>query len=249
MWSVEFTLTTSDGVSLAARSFPAVSPVRGVVVLVHGFGSSMSDRSVEGLARVLADHGLEVVTYDSRGHGRSTGSCTLGDVEHRDVAAAAAYASGRRAPLVLVGASMGAVAVLRHSVSSANPLGVVTISSPDTWRLPPTARLALATFLTRTRVGRRVAARRMGVRVSTRWNHPAPPRELVSRLRLPLAIVHGLDDRMIPARAAVDLAAAAGGPVKLSLVPGMGHAFDPSGFDAVVESVGWVVDQLVGVSS
>ena len=58
-----------------------------------------------------------MLTYDARGHGCSDGESTLGDHEQHDVAAAVALARTRTDRVVLVGASMGAVAALRYAVT------------------------------------------------------------------------------------------------------------------------------------
>ncbi len=46
---------------------------------------------------------------------------------------------------------------------------------------------------------------------------------------------------MIPATEAERLAAAASGPLRLDIVPGMRHAFDPRGIPAILASVRWAL--------
>jgi alpha-beta hydrolase superfamily lysophospholipase len=239
------TLVTSDGVDLAARSWLIAGGARAIVVLVHGFSAGKDDRKVVALAEELVARGLDVVSYDGRGHGESGGTCTLGYLEHLDVAAAVAWAAVRSPLTVLVGASMGGVAVLRHAAGAAGGgvAGVVAVSSPAEWRMPLRVRALLTGGLTRTTPGRWVSARRMGVRVHPVWTSPEAPRELAARVTSPLAIVHGHRDRMIPPRAALDLYAGGGGTRRLLLVPGMGHAFDRAGYDAICDAVDWVLEQ------
>jgi alpha-beta hydrolase superfamily lysophospholipase len=64
-------VTTDDGLSLHLRVWPAGTPPRGTVVLVHGLGEHI-DR-YDHVARRLNSLGLVVVGYDHRGHGRSPG--------------------------------------------------------------------------------------------------------------------------------------------------------------------------------
>jgi alpha-beta hydrolase superfamily lysophospholipase len=239
------TLVTSDGVDLAGRSWLLADGARAIVVLVHGFSASKDDRSVVALAQQLLERGLDVVSYDGRGHGASGGTCTLGDLEHLDVAAAVAWARQRSPRVVLVGASMGGVAVLRHAAGAAGAgvAGVVAVSSPAEWRMPLRVRALLTGGLTRTTPGRWVSARRLGVRVHPVWTSPEPPRQLAARVTSPLAIVHGHRDRLIPPRAALDLYAGGGGSRRLLLVPGMGHAFDRAGYGAICDAVDWVLEQ------
>jgi pimeloyl-ACP methyl ester carboxylesterase len=121
------------------------------------------------------------------------------------------------------------------------------VSSPARWRLPRTARAFLAAALTQTRPGRWMLGHHVGVRLASRWTRAEPPVSLAERLRVPLAVVHGAADRMMPASEASFLAAAAGGPHRLVVVPGMGHAFDTIGHDAVAEAVEWVLAHRTAV--
>ena len=121
-----------------------------------------------------------MLSYDSRGHGRSEGQCALGDLESYDIAAAVARAKRTGLDVVLVGASMGAVAALRYAASGDNELaGVVSISAPATWRTPRSAPGALVIGLARTRLGRQIAKHHLHVRIAPTWNAPPFPSELV----------------------------------------------------------------------
>src|SRR5207248_657895 len=145
------------------------------VVLVHGFASSKDHPLVIAAARALRDAGFSVLTYDGRGQGKSEGLCTLGDLERHDVGAAVAFARDHAAAVVVVGASMGAIAVLRHASDDPDLGGVVAVSSPALWRFPRNPRALLAAGLTRTPPGRLLAARWMGVRLAPRWSSAEAP--------------------------------------------------------------------------
>jgi pimeloyl-ACP methyl ester carboxylesterase len=232
---------TTDGVELATREWAASGRARAVVVLVHGFASSKDDRNVVRLAEHLVRRDLDVRAYDARGHGASGGVCTLGDLEARDVAAAVVWAQRPGTPIVLVGASMGGIAVLRHASTGPDVTGLVVVSTPSEWRMPLRIRALVTAGLTRTKPGRWVAARRLRVRIHPVWTAAEPPRVLVSRVRSPLAIVHGVRDLMIPHRAALELHLEGEPDRRLVLVPDMGHAFDPVGHSAIAEAVDWII--------
>jgi alpha-beta hydrolase superfamily lysophospholipase len=233
-------LITDDGLSLAARWWLPEGHEHAAVVLVHGFTASKDDPQVVSVAVALRDEGYAVLSYDARGHGRSGGVCTMGDLERLDVAAAVAAARNRSRLVVTVGASMGAISVLRYAATDRDLAGVVSVSSPALWRLPSNARTIAAAALTRTRAGRRFAARRMRVRISPTWTNAEPPERLAAKLSVPLAVVHGRRDRFISPREARHLAAVAP-RARLLLVPHMRHAFDPPAIPAVREAVGWVL--------
>ncbi len=236
-------MLTSDGVSLEARAWLAGGEPRASVVLAHGFSAHASDPQVVAVAERLQARGFDVIGYDARGHGRSGGQSTLGDLEAHDVAAAAAVASSRSERVLLVGASMGAIAVLRHAAAGGTDVaGVVLVSCPSRWSLPRNHRALLAAGITRTRLGRLVASRYLGVTVCPRWTNPEPPASLIARVDAPVAVVHGDDDRFIPLSAADDLMAASPGRARLWRVHGMGHAYDTVALDPITEAVDWAFD-------
>ena len=235
-------LRTEDGLDLPVRWWYAETP-RATVVLVHGFTASKDHPDVVAVADHLRASGFDVVSYDARGHGESAGESTLGDLERHDVAAAVGAAGARGLPVVLLGASMGAVAVLRYAAQADAYSGVVTVSAPSRWEVPRTLRSLLAIVLTQTRPGRKLTARRLGARVATRWTWASPPAVLVESINAPLAIIHGARDRFILPRAARELYALANEPRRLEVVPGMGHAFDAIGTPAIEHAVDWILDQ------
>ncbi len=199
------TLRTTDGLELVAHCRLAAGTPRAAVVVVHGFSASAACPNVEALADALHADDLDVITYDARGHGDSPGESTLGDHEQHDVEAAVGLARERTPRVILVGASMGAIAALRYAVTDAELTGVVTVSCPAAWRLPRNVRGVLAAAMTRTRVGRRATHRLCGVRIADQWTNPAPPIELAPLLTVPITFIHGTDDRFIAVRDAARL--------------------------------------------
>lgn len=242
------TLVTSDQVTLVARRWLCPEPPAASVVLVHGFCASTVDPAVVAVAEALHASGFDVVSYDARGHGRSTGESTLGDLEQHDVAAAVELARQRSGDVVLVGASMGAIAALRYAATDPTLRGVVSVSCPARWTLPVNPAAAAAAVMTRTPPGRAVLARMLKVRVARRWTNPEPPVSLVARLQVPVAVVHGTADRFIPVKAAYELFANAGEHRSLDLVPGMGHAYDTGSAEAIHRGIAWAL-QTAGTSS
>lgn len=236
-------VTTADGVTIEVTCRRVPDPAATVVV-VHGFTAHRDHPEILALVEALAREDLDVVTHDARGHGRSGGECTLGDLERHDVAAAVSVAHPDR-PVVLVGVSMGGAAVLGYldeRASDAPPVaGVLLISSPSRWKARPSFVAVYVTFLTRTSIGRAVARRHPGVRIASRLELPAAPRDRIARLRLPVCIVHGRRDRLLDPVAADELHAAAAGPVRLDVIEGMGHALRADGLTAARQGLDWIL--------
>lgn len=251
------TLLTADGLRLAARWWlpPLVGGV--AVVVVHGFAAGKDETTVRLVARRLVGAGHTVLTYDSRGHGDSAGLCTLGELERLDVDAAVAAAFEHADTVVVIGTSMGGIAVVNHlAAASATPLagtagsvrvalGAVVVATPARWQVPRTVRGAASVVLTQTGAGRAMAARRLQTRLAVRPARGAPPIERIRGVGRPVAVVHGLDDRFLPAAAATALFTAASEPRRLDLVPGMGHGFCAAALDPIAAAVTWVTRATV----
>ncbi|MGH9230894.1 MAG: alpha/beta hydrolase [Acidimicrobiales bacterium] len=242
------TLETGDGVRLAARWWEPASANGDAVVVVHGFAAHKDQPAVEQVARHLVAAGHAVLTYDSRGHGESGGLCTLGELERLDVDAAVSAAAGHADRVVVVGTSMGGVAVLNHMaaatgeiVDGAGARGAVVVATPARWEIPRTWRGAASVVMTQTGAGRAMAARRFQTRLAVRPDRGAPPIERIGLAARPVAVVHGLADRFLPPAAATALFTAARDPRRLELVPGMGHGFCAAALDPVESAVAWAM--------
>jgi alpha-beta hydrolase superfamily lysophospholipase len=224
MTIVTTTLHTQDGVDLAASVRTPPDPI-GAVILAHGFSGGKDQPEVVATADVLVARGYAVVCYDARGHGASGGECTLGETERFDVAAAVELAGETAERTAVVGASMGGIAVLRYAVGDPSLAAVVTVSTPAVWQVPRTARGAFSVVLTQTAAGRWVSRRKLAVRLCRSQSRGEAPIELAARLARPLAVIHGSADRFVRAGQARLLHSAAGAASRLTLVPGMGHAY------------------------
>lgn len=243
-------LITSDSVRLQARRWDATGRPRATVVLVHGFAARLDEAKVQALIDALGAAGYDGIAYDARGHGRSDGEATLGDQERWDVAAAADAVTGTGRPVLLVGASAGAIAALRFAAASPGAVdGIVTVSCPAWWRLPRNGRGLLSMLITQTPLGRDFARRQMGVRIARCGPRPAPPVEIVGEVGAPVAIVHGRADPFISVDDADGLFAAAHEPRRLEIVEGLGHAFEPAATPAILTALGWCLEPSPATST
>jgi pimeloyl-ACP methyl ester carboxylesterase len=243
-------IRTIDGVRLSVRvQAPTGEPDRAshadvAVVVVHGFSASAADANVDSVMVALSDAGYTAITYDARGHGASEGESTLGVLEQHDVAAAVTLAREYASRVVLVGTSMGGIAVLRHAAEESNDIvGVVTVACPAEWKLPRNVRGLLAALLVETGWGRRIALSRLGVRIAPSIDRGASPAQVARSIEVPVAVVHGTADPFIALSAAQMLHANVPGPSQLVVVEGLAHAFEPAArvTPAILDAVAWVL--------
>jgi pimeloyl-ACP methyl ester carboxylesterase len=245
-------LWTADGVPIAARHDPmppgtdAGASVPGsetpdggrrdlAFVVVHGFTGHALRPAIRAVVGVLGRHG-GVVSLDLRGHGRSGGlsEVSLGEVP--------------------VGFSLGAAVALQHAARPALTAGaravldgaggvegVVAVSGPSRWYYRGTRPMRLLHLAVERSAGRLVLRTWFRTRVDpARWDPvPDPPDVAVTRIAVPLLLVHGDADHYFPLDHPRRLAEAAAGRAELWIEPGFGHAENAASADLVDRIGAW----------
>jgi fermentation-respiration switch protein FrsA (DUF1100 family) len=238
-------LRTEDSVDVDACHDPRRDGGKELAVVVgHGFTGAWRRPPVRRVAAVLAEV-AGVVTFDFRGHGRSTGVSTVGDLEVLDLAAAVAWARelGYR-QVATLGFSMGASVVVRHAGLHGGLAAVAAVSGPSRWYYRGTPAMRRTHWVIERRVGRLVSRVALRTRISAAGWHPAPaqPYELVGRIApTPLLVVHGDADHYFPVEHAEHLYAAANQPKELWLEAGFGHAENAAPDELLRRIADWLV--------
>jgi pimeloyl-ACP methyl ester carboxylesterase len=257
-------LRSRDGVRLTGRWVPAdgapegwTTDPREAILLLHGYSGSVTPDLVElgpFLRRTAGVLGL-----DFRGHGGSDdGPTTFGLLEVEDIAGALAWLGDRGVGRVaLVGSSMGGIAALAATAVLGDgrlPSADVAPDAPAAALEAPRPRIVAVVADSVTPELALVVGRRLGVpggvrlasRAFSRFGRLAggdpratQPIAVVGLLEdIPLLIVHGGGDRLIPPDAAARLAAAAPAGTPHLVIDGAGHgeahAVDPERWEAAV---------------
>lgn len=199
----EVSLITEDGERLGGWWVPGRPPIIGHMLFCHGNGGNIGDRV--GNAALLAAAGFDVLLFDYRGYGISTGSPDeLGT--YRDARAARATVLARRAidpaRVFYLGESLGGAVALRLAVDA-----------------PPRGLILQSTFTS--------------IRDVARHHYPFVPTalvpdvypslKLIGQLRVPLLLLHGDRDETVPLKFAQALFSAAPQPKRLHVFPGRAH--------------------------
>ena len=247
------TVVSDDGVALSGIVVPAAPgrpPGRPITfVVAHGFTNSVWRPSFQRLAGWLARFG-DVRAVDFRGHGRSGGGSTAGgdpEMQDLDAAVGAARADGADA-VVTFGLSMGGGAALRQAALGRHrPDAVVSLSAVSRWYVRDTRPMQRVHWLLETTPGRRLGARRVGLRLDAPWLvPPPPPLQVVSAIApTPLLLVHGDRDEYFPLEHFRTLAQAAGPTATAWVVPDFGHA-ESGATTPLVERIGRWASATIG---
>jgi pimeloyl-ACP methyl ester carboxylesterase len=204
-----------DGVELRGWLFAAAAPARGTLVSLHGTGDNRA--SSIGLAKRFTALGYDVLAYDSRGHGDSSGDyCTYGVHEKDDLKRMLDEARAR--PIVLFGRSLGAAVALQAAAEDERIAGVVAVSTFSDLR---TIAIERAPFIAGARdieEAFAIAEQRAHFRVAD-----ASPLRAAALIRVPVLLIHGAEDTETPPAHSQRVHTALRGRKQLVLVPGRGH--------------------------
>jgi uncharacterized protein len=174
----DLTIPTEDGERLHGWWIPARAPSLGHVLLCHGNAGNLGDRVAH--VELLSAEGFDVLAFDYRGYGRSTGRPSEPGLR-LDARAA------RAALLARDGVDATRVLYLGESLGGAVALALAL-------ELPPAGVILQSAFTS--------------IRDMARLHYPLIPRafvpdaypslRLIRRLRAPLLVLHGARDEIVP---------------------------------------------------
>ncbi|WP_067697543.1 alpha/beta hydrolase [Nocardia jejuensis] len=199
----DLSLRTQDGETVNAWFVRAAGESRGHILFAHGNGGNLGDRSP--VLAMLSAVGFDVLVFDYRGYGRSSGRPSEKGT-YLDARAA------RAALLAQPGIDPNRVVYLGKSLGGGVMLELASV-------YPPAALVLMSTFT--------------GLRDAAGAVYPYLPRAFVPdaypslgrirSLRCPVLIMHGDADELLPVRMGYELYAAAPEPKKLIIYPGGHH--------------------------
>ncbi len=199
----DLVLDTDDRERLHGWWIGARGESLGHLLLCHGNAGNIGDRVLH--AELLTAGGFDVLLFDYRGYGRSSGRPSE-EGTYRDARAALAWLLDQPevdlSRLFYLGESLGGAVALDLALER-----------------PPAGLVLLSAFT--------------GVREMSRLHYPFVPAVLVPdvyptlrrirRLRAPLFVLHGDHDEIVPLSQGRTLFEVAPGPKRMHVFPGLGH--------------------------
>ncbi len=207
---------TSGTERLEGWIFRATGERRGLVVYLHGIGRNR--QSGIAVAERLVPRGYDVLTFDGRAHGRSSGAaCTYGFHERHDVSRALDAVSATGA--ILLGHSLGAAIALQTAAVDRRVEAVIAASPFSD--LPTIVRERARWFLAPEPYVEEALVRAGELGRFT----PAEvsPLRLAPAIEAPVLLLHGEDDVKTVPDHSRRIFEALGGPRRLVVFPGVEH--------------------------
>lgn len=217
-------ITSADGLKLKALFLKNPDSAGKAVILAHGYKGN--SRQMPGITKFYYELGYDVLKPDARGHGESDGDYIgYGWHERKDYLQWIDLLKKEKGgtSIFLHGFSMGAATVLMASGEDlpSEVKGIIADSGYTTvyeelahqlkhmYHLPSFPLMQITSVFTKIRAGYSFSE--------------ASAIEQVRKNKLPLFIIHGDRDDLVPTDMAYEIYGKAGGEKELWIVPGAGH--------------------------
>jgi len=210
------TNATFAGVDVTLRGWRCATeaPRRATLVYLHGVADNRGS-AAGPIARFLP-LGYDVIAYDSRAHGKSTGeACTYGFYEKQDLHRVIDTIAG---PVILIGASLGGAVALQEASQDPRVAAVVAAETFSDLRTVATERAPW--MFTKGQIDR---AFRLAEREGRFDVDAVSPARAARQITVPVLLIHGDADRDTPAAHSQRVFEQLKGSKRLILVPGATH--------------------------
>lgn len=166
------------------------------VIIAHGFFNSKDAVLLKEFAKEL-NANYDVIIFDFRGHGKSSGLFYWTAQEYRDLEAMLQYAKGRYQKVGVVGFSLGAATSLITAARGQAMDSLVSVSAPADffkiefcfWQMDP-HRDIFYNLAGEGRLGK-------GIRPGPFWAKKDRPIDIVGKIKIPTFYIHGQNDWLI----------------------------------------------------
>lgn len=120
-------LKTVDNINIAVNHIK--NNHKEVIILVHGWFMTKDSRAFSSLAKDFSKY-FDVISFDCRGHGKSSGFYTFTSKETIDLKTVVEFAKKQYEKIYLIGFSLGGALVLIHSSLNIDVDKVIAVSAP-----------------------------------------------------------------------------------------------------------------------
>ena len=194
------------------------------VILAHGFFNAKDAYLFREIAKALAVH-YDVIAFDFRGHGKSSGLFTWTSKECADLQAVITYVKERGYESIgLMGFSLGAAISLIEAAQNLDIKTVIAVSAPyDFWKID--YHFWKPAMLDDLLLNLGFKAKGKGVRPGHPWGQKIAPIDIVDRISpRPVLFLHGAEDWLINVSHSRKLYNKAKEPKKIVILEKVGHA-------------------------
>ena len=245
------TITSYDGCRLYGRYYH-VQDGAPLEILFHGY-RSCAFRDCSGGHALSRKMGFNTLVVDQRAHGNSDGrTISFGIREHKDCKCWVDYANGRfgtQTPIILSGLSMGAATVLMASGLDL-PGNVACIVADSPYSAPSAIIEKVCQDMHYPAMLCRPFIHLSALLFGHFRLNGCTAKDAVMQAKIPLLLIHGKDDRLVPHTMSFEIAACSASPAQVQTFPNAGHGLsyitDPLRYEKVVYDFLTTVPDIAG---
>lgn len=126
----ELYIKTSDGIKIALNHFKKNKEQ--VLIIANGWTMSKDSSFISKMANLFAKK-FDVISFDFRGHGKSSGNYTFTSKEPEDLKSVVNYATNMYKNIYLIGFSLGGAISIIHSANTKNINRLIIVSAPHSF--------------------------------------------------------------------------------------------------------------------
>lgn len=126
----ELYLKTSDGIKIAINHFKKGKD--DVVIIANGWTMSKDSKFIDDMAKLFAKS-FDVISFDFRGHGKSSGAYTFTSNESKDLKSVVNFAKDNYKKIYLIGFSLGGAISIIYSGTEEDIDRLVIVSAPHSF--------------------------------------------------------------------------------------------------------------------
>ena len=218
-----------------------------VIVLAHGFYNNKDAFLFKNIAKKLAAY-YDLISFDFRGHGKSSGLFSWTSEEPNDLAAVLAYAKDQGYEQVgVVGFSLGAAVTIIEASRSKIIDSVIAVSAPfDFWQI--NFHFWEPEMFNDLKLNLGMKGKGKFIRSGNFLGKKIKPIDVVSKIApVPIYFMHGEKDWIIKPEHSKKLFKKARDPKKLLIIDEAGHAekiYDDNPEEFIKECVAWFDETL-----
>lgn len=209
-----------------------------VVIIAHGFYANKDDYNFKRIADIFNKE-YDVISFDFRGHGKSSGLFSWASLEEKDLRAVILFAKENRYKKVaVIGFSMGAAVTLIEASKNRDINSVIAVSTPyNFWKI--NYHFWKKEFLNEIKIELSYKGRGKGIRPGNPFMRKKRPIDIVEHISpTPIFFIHGKNDWLINPYHSKKLFEKSKEPKKITILNNAGHAerifdFFPSKFENI----------------
>ena len=241
------TLKTADNKKIAFNHYSNDYPE--VIIVAHGFYNNKDTLLFKEISKALSKK-YDVITFDFRGHGESTGLFTWTANETQDLRLIIDYAKKHGYKKIgIIGFSLGAAITLIESSQSRDIDSLISVSSPyDFWKID--YHFWEEEMFNDLKLNLGPKGKGKGIKPGNPFLKKIRPINIVHKISpIPILFIHGKDDWLIKPKHSEKLFEKSRQPKEIKIIEKAGHAemiFDSFPEEFIRICINWFQKTLDG---